>query len=44
MSSLSWAQRLDVYRKVPSDLSEGTTLGGVISIISILFISFLVVK
>jgi len=31
MSSLRWAGRLDMYRKIPSDLMEGTRRGSVLS-------------
>ena len=33
----------DIYRKVPKDLTQPTTTGAIISISSILFITYLVV-
>jgi hypothetical protein len=33
-------RRLDVFKKVPQDLSEGTNIGGLISILTILLIGF----
>jgi len=34
----------DIYRKVPKDLTQPTTTGAVISICSIMFITFLVLS
>jgi hypothetical protein len=33
-------RKLDVFKKIPEDLSEGTNLGGVISLLTVLFIGF----
>ena len=33
-------RKLDVFKKVPKDLSEGTNLGGAISIVTALLIAF----
>ena len=42
MSSIvSTIKKLDVYKKVPKDLSEGTNIGGCISITTILILSVL---
>lgn len=35
-------KRLDVYKKIPKDLSEGTNIGGCISILTILTVAVLV--
>jgi Endoplasmic Reticulum-Golgi Intermediate Compartment (ERGIC) len=32
MASLRWAGRLDMYRKVPADLMEGTRRGSILSL------------
>jgi hypothetical protein len=42
--SLKWARKLDVYRKVPKDLSEGSNIGGIVSIFTVALILFLIVK
>ena len=34
-------KRMDIYRKVPKDLTQPTTTGAVVSIISIIFITFM---
>jgi hypothetical protein len=33
-------RKLDIFKKVPKDLSEGTNIGGFISILTISFIFF----
>jgi hypothetical protein len=33
-------RKLDIFKKVPKDLSEGTNLGGFISIITVLLIAY----
>lgn len=43
MSSLaSKIKKLDVYKKIPKDLREGTNIGGFISIVTILTLTVLV--
>ena len=37
-------RRLDVFKKVPSDFSEGTNSGGCISIIAIFLIAYFAVS
>ena len=44
MSLGSTIRRFDVYKKVPTDLSEGTNVGGIVSIITVLTLMFLVFK
>jgi Endoplasmic Reticulum-Golgi Intermediate Compartment (ERGIC) len=43
MSSVRWAANLDMYRKVPMDLLEGTKRGSILSYvaISVMIILFL---
>jgi len=33
-------RKLDIFKKVPKDLSEGTNIGGFISLLTIALISF----
>ncbi len=33
-------RKLDVFKKVPEDLSQATNIGGCISILTVLFIGF----
>lgn len=33
-------RKLDIFKKVPKDLSEGTNLGGLISIVTALLIAY----
>jgi hypothetical protein len=43
MSSLgSTIRKLDVYKKIPKDLSEGTNIGGFISIVTVFTLLFLI--
>lgn len=43
MSSLTAKiKKLDVYKKIPKDLSEGTNIGGCISILTVLTLLVLV--
>ena len=44
MSFGSTIRRFDVYKKVQSDLSEGTNVGGIVSLITIFTLIFLVFK
>lgn len=37
-------RKLDIFKKVPQDLSEGTNLGGFISIITALLIAFFTIS
>ena len=37
-------RRFDVYKKLPTDLSEGTNVGGIVSIVTVATILFLVFK
>lgn len=36
MSLVDKFKKLDVYKKIPKDVSEGTNIGGLISILTIL--------
>lgn len=42
MSFAAKIKKLDVYKKIPKDLSEGTNIGGFISILTITSIAVLV--
>jgi hypothetical protein len=42
MSLAAKIKKLDVYKKVPKDLSEGTNIGGFISLLTIASIAVLV--
>ena len=44
MSFSKKVRNLDIFKKVPKDLSEATNLGGAISILTVLFIFFLIYK
>lgn len=44
MSFGSTIRKFDVYKKVQSDLSEGTNVGGIISILTVFTLLFLVFK
>lgn len=44
MSFSSTIRRFDVYKKVQSELSEGTNVGGFVSIVTVLTLLFLVFK
>lgn len=37
-------RKLDVFKKVPKDLSEGTNIGGCISIIALFLMSYFTVS
>lgn len=37
-------RKLDIFKKVPKDLSEGTDLGGLISIIAALLMVYFIVN
>jgi hypothetical protein len=37
-------RNLDIFKKVPKDLSQSTNVGGVVSILTVLVISYLIFK